>query len=234
MRRTPIGTFVRAMSPPAALLMLLCAVPFAVAGCNIVAPIVYLVEGPPSRDAEYILPKVRTVVFIDDRRNIIRLNARGLRQRMADTLTQELLNRKLLTDMILPRDAIGFAQSRDRHGNLLSVEEIARGVGAEQLIYVRVISFTESVDGMSPNPFAAVEVRVMDVTERTWVYPDPVSGEMMRPVQVVMPEIDPQATRTTSTRLQVHQALADAMAVEVAKLFYKHEIKELGGRLGSR
>ena len=203
-----------------------------IAGCNVVAPIVYIIEGPPSRDAEFILPKMRTVVFVDDRRNIIRLNARGLRQRMADTLTQELLDRELLTDMILSRDAMGLAQSRDRHGDLLSVEEIARGIGAEQLIYLRVTSFTESADGMSPNPAASVEVRIMDVVGRTWVYPTSEAGDAARPVQVVMPEIDPQALQTTSARLQVHQALADAMAVQVAKLFYKHEIKELGGRLG--
>ena len=202
------------------------------AGCNVVAPIVYLIEGPPSRDAEFILPQVRTVVFVDDRRNIIRLNARGLRQRMADTLTQELLDRKLLTDMILPRDAMGLAQSRDRHGDLLSVEEIARGIGAEQLIYVRVMSFTESADGMSPNPAASVEVRIMDVASRTWVYPSSEVGDSVRPVQVVLPEFDPQSVQTTSARLQLHQALADAMAVQIAKLFYKHEIKELGSRLG--
>jgi len=218
----------------AVLLLALCALPMSSSACNVVAPIAYIIEGPPSRDAVFILPKKKTVVFVDDRRNVIRMNARGLRQRIADTLTQELLDRRLLTDMILPRDAMGVAQSRDRYGELLSVEEIARAVEAEQLIYVRVTAFTESVDGMSPNPSATVEVRIMDLQERAWIFPSTESGDIVYPVQVIMPAIDPQVLRVTSTRLQVHQALADAIAVDIAKLFYKHEIKELGGRLGTR
>jgi hypothetical protein len=42
----------------------------AIPACNMVAPALYAVDGPGKIPAEHELAEVRTVVFVDDRRNI--------------------------------------------------------------------------------------------------------------------------------------------------------------------
>ena len=59
------------------------------ASCNIVTPIAYAIEGPGQIDAEYTLPDKKTVVFVDDPRNILPRTALrtaiGDKDRMAKT-----------------------------------------------------------------------------------------------------------------------------------------------------
>ena len=51
-------------------------------GCNIVTPIVYAVSPPPKQPALYPLEDRPTVVYVDDRRNL--LSYRSLRRRIGD------------------------------------------------------------------------------------------------------------------------------------------------------
>ncbi|MBX3372622.1 MAG: hypothetical protein KF817_02205 [Phycisphaeraceae bacterium] len=202
--------------------------------CNLVAPIAYIVDGPPKQDAEFILPPKTTVVFVDDRRNIVRFNARAVRQALADAISQELLDRKILTEVIRPRDAMNLASAQDRHGGLIPLEQIAREVGAEVMIFIEMTAFTESPDGSSYQPMAACNVRVLDVAGRAWLFPPPDSLEPARVVQTRLPEADPTLQRSATTRMRVHESLAKELGLDVVKLFYRHEIRELGRRLGPR
>jgi hypothetical protein len=201
------------------------------AGCNIVGPAAAVLSGPPQRDAEYILPDVPTVVFVDDRGNTIGSNARTLRKEIADKVSADLMEKKVLATTILPRDAMGVVAAHDREGDLLPIDAIGREVGADQVIYVEMIAFQGSSDGMSPQPYAACRVRVIDVNARQRLFPDDEAVSASRALDVTMRPLDPAAYRTSSSRLKVSRALADLLGERIAKLFYKHEIKELGGQL---
>jgi hypothetical protein len=214
------------------LISLLALLPLAAVGCNIVAPIAYIVEGPPKIDAEYTLEDRPTVVFVDDRGNVIPSNAQAMRRTLADTLSQELMVRKLVTTTISPRDAMAVASARDKHGELLAIDAIGREVGAEQIIFIEMLAFGLSPDGVTPRPTSICQVRVIDVERRKRLYPEgDESGQVARTVQTALPEFDPTVARSAASRLKIYQALADLTGVEIAKLFYKHEKKELGSQL---
>lgn len=206
----------------------------ALSGCNILGPLAYFAEGPPSVNAEYTLPDRPTVVFVDDRANVIGSNAPAIRRAIADKASEDLMVKKLVTTTISPRDAMGVVATSDRHGELMPIDGIGRAVGAEQIIYVQMIAFSGTSDGVTPRPTAICRVRVIDVAERERLYPPPDSQEASRLVQVNIREVDPAMLRSTASRLKVYEALAEETGGQIAKLFYKHEIKELGGSLQPR
>ena len=204
-------------------------------GCNIAGGVAYIVGGPPKIDAEYPLADRPTVVFVDDRGNTISTsNARSIRLEIADVVSRELMVKKVLTETISPRDALSAALARDRHGDLMPMDAIGRDVGAEQIIYVEMLAFTDRPDGATPRPTAICRVRVLDVTEQRRLYPAPDSQQSARALQSSMGEIDDALLRSPSSRLKIHLALAEKTGDQIAKLFYKHEAKELGGSLQTR
>src|SRR5690606_10477778 len=106
-------------------------------GCNIVAPAVYFIEGPPKAEAQHILADVRTVVFIDDRSNVV--NPVSLRRVIADQVSQRLMMEKALSRTISPQDTINLARTMERNNRIMSIEEIGKAVGAEQVIYIEML-----------------------------------------------------------------------------------------------
>jgi hypothetical protein len=200
-------------------------------GCNIVAPVYYLIEGPPKTPAMYTLPDVPTVVFIDDRNNAIKRNSDILRRRIADETSRRLMKQKLVTTTIRPQDAIAAARVHDRHDKVLSIDGIAESVGAEQIIYVQLVEFTESTDGYTPRPYAVARVKVLDVVNNVRLFPAPGGLEDFHLLEVIgLPQNTELYQNQTSIQV-VHQELADLMGEKIAKLFYTHETKEIGSQL---
>jgi hypothetical protein len=204
------------------------------AGCNIVAPAYFLLHGPPKTPAAYELEDRPTIVFVDDRNNAIPRNSATLRRSIADHTSEDLMTREILTTTIRPQDAISLARQSDRFDEVMSIEELGRAVGAEQVIYVQMLAFTETVDGATPRPAAACEVKVIDVVNRYRLFPPDGGDESGFMVQVTMGTLNTEAYQSASSRLQIHQALAIKTGDEVAKLFYDHETTELGGNLTPR
>ena len=60
--------------------------------CNVVAGLSYIFTPEPEQEALFELPNVRTVVFVDDRRNI--LHPSRLKRVLADEVTEKLLQGK--------------------------------------------------------------------------------------------------------------------------------------------
>lgn len=201
-------------------------------GCNYISAGAYIVSGGAKRDAEYKLQDRPTVVVVDDRRNVV--NPTTLRRRIADRVSQELLDNDLVTKVIDPRDAMGAMSREDRYSEPMPMDEIGRAVGAEVLIYVNMTRFTNSADGRTPQPLASGNVRVIDVTNREKLFPAPDSEQEARAVQVKMPEMDPSAFQTRSSANKVYRELANEFGREVAKRFYRHPVRDLGGNLNPR
>lgn len=202
-------------------------------GCNIVAPVAYIVQGPPRTPALYEPPDRPTLVFVDDRANTIPRNADAIRRLVADTASRRLMTEKVITTTIRPQDAIALAKQHDRHESVLPIDEIGRLVGAEQVIYIRMLAFRETADG-TPRPYAAAQVKVIDVVEQVRLYPPPEAQEDAFPLQVTMHPIDPALYQSRSALNEIHEALAAELGASLARLFFSHETEELGGRLGSR
>jgi hypothetical protein len=203
----------------------------AAAGCNILTPAAYLAFGQPKADARYELEDRATVVFVDDRDNAIPVNSSRVRQAIADKVSNDLLNEKVLKTVISARDAMTVARSQDRDGKLLSVEALGEAVGAQQVIYVEMMSFRGSMDNVKPQPAAAARIKVVDVGERRRIYPPPESESTWDEVMAVSQPLSQELYRTSQGRRQVEMMMADLLGDRIAKMFYKHVPDEIGTRL---
>ena len=70
-------------------------------GCNLVSAGSYILEGPGKIDAEYELRQVKTVVFVDDQKNVLPRTA--LRVIIGDDISARLLTEELVPSTISPR-----------------------------------------------------------------------------------------------------------------------------------
>ncbi len=199
--------------------------------CNILSPAAFLAMGQTKTPAMYTLEDRPTVVFVDDRNNAIPINSSRVRRRIADNVSSELMAHELVTETISPRDAMALARRRDREGNLMSMGALGQAVGAEQLIYIEMLSFRGSVDNVSPRPGAMCRVKVIDVVARTRVFP-PVGGDSdWQDVGALGAPMSLELYRNSEGRRQIEQSLSAAIADKVTKLFYTHVPDELGSRL---
>lgn len=195
------------------------------AGCNILGPAAFVLSGPATIDAEFRLPDQPTVVFVDDRRNV--LANRGIRSYLGDKTGEYLLRHKVLNvekqHSIRTGGALAAARG-DEQGHLLSLEEIGEKVGARQVIYIDMLTFQiETTDGES-HTHAQFAVKVIDVETRTRIFPDPESGPPARTMVVSLPpERTYQPIFNRETRREAELALAVLIADKVSKIFYKHE-----------
>ena len=126
----------------------------------------------------------------------------------------------------------GFAGSKvkDRYDEVMSLDDIARTVGAEQLIYVQMTAFKASPDGFTPRPAATCLVKVWDAVNKTRVFPGQNAPDTAYALQVATLPLSPDLYKSRSSLLQVYQILAEETGTQVAKLFYAHEIQELGSQ----
>ncbi len=205
----------------------------ALGSCNILGPAAYIAAGQPKADAAYVLADRPTVVFVDDRRNAIPLNSLNTRRAIADEVTRQLQERELVLQMIAPQDALALVRQRDRDDELLAIDEVGDGVGAEQVIFVEMLSFEGSTGGM-PRLSASCRVKVIDVPNRTRLFPDPASEQDYRDVAVVGPTVSPERFRTEQGLRQLQLELALMVGDQVTRLFYRHVPDEVGQRLGRR
>ncbi len=197
--------------------------------CNYLVPAAYIVEGPPSIDAQYTLPDRKTVVFVDDRSNI--LSRTQLRAVIGDKVATDLMKKGLVTETIASRDAIAIARKDETVDKPIPISEIGQRVGADTIIYVQMKDFSLSDPGGVARPSATATVKVIDVTGRSRLYPAP-SELTGQPVSTDMREVSNDLYQSTSGRRQIEDSLAAEIGSEVAKLFYKHERVELGKNLG--
>lgn len=199
--------------------------------CNIVGPAAYIIGGQPKVAAQYALSDRPTVVFVDDPKNL--LPDRSLRRLIGDKVSQELMVRKLITTTISPADALAVA-GRERFGEQMPIDAIGRAVGAEQVLFIDMVSFSLSPDSVTPRPIGACQVKVIDVTNRERLFPsadDGFRGASGYPVQVAMREVSLEHYRTASSRRSMREQLATEIADQITKVFYRHVPDELGSRL---
>jgi hypothetical protein len=199
--------------------------------CNILQPAAYLAMGQAKAPAKYVLEDTPTVVFVDDRNNAIPINSSRVRRAVADDVTKQLMSRDLVTMTISPRDAMALSRNQDREGKLMSMGALGEAIGAEQLIYIEMLSYRGSPDNVTPRPSAACRLKVIDVVNKTRVLPGPDAEKAWQEIIVQGPPVSPELYRSSAGRREIEQLLAAAIADKVTKLFYKHIPDELGSRL---
>ena len=211
--------------------MLSGAVVLMIPGCNIAGPAYAIVHGPPKKPPEFVLDDRPTLVFIDDRNNV--LSRRNLRRQIADRTSEDLMVQEAVTQTIAPRDGLAVAAT-ETHGSPMSIDTIGRSVGAAQVIYVEMIAFALSADGSSPVPMARCAVKVIDVENKTKLFPPAGSAEDARIMDIPAQPVSAQLYQSSATLRQIEDMLAEVVGTEVGKLFYEHVPRELGRNLDPR
>lgn len=200
----------------------------ATSGCNIVAPIAYIIEGPPTTGPLYQLPAGKVVVFIDDRGDVVP-RAR-LRTTMATRATTELLNNveTQISGAITPT-AIARVTDQDQFARLLPIDEIGRRVGADIVIYATVERF-ELIAQAMPRPTAVLRVKIIDSNTGQRLWPTGLDGEYGYRLVVQM-GVKTASHYEPSAIDQLQEQLADFTGLRLAQIFLQHEVNPLDGRV---
>lgn len=186
--------------------------------CNIVAPAYLLIHGPEKIPAQHELDKERTaVVFVDDRGN--QFPRRAMRLTLASEAESLILGKGLVKDMISAQSALSAAGG-DRGNDLVSIAEIGRSVGADQVIYVSIDRFTLSPDGQLFEPSLLMRVKVIDATNDRRVWPEDKAGYTL--LARVGTKTGTVPTSTTE-RAKAEDEVARAAGADLGRLFFKHE-----------
>ncbi len=208
---------------PFKLFGLLCVAIFgALGGCNIVAPVAMVIEGPPTVPAVYELdPERPTVIFIDDRHNV--LPKRSLRSDIAQVTERVFLDSEIVLpgNLIDHRSAMRVA-SRENPDQPLSIVEVGRMVGAEVVIYISFRDFMITRDRVSVHPLCNAEVMIFDTVQNTKMLPPGEGAYTMR--TSLPPKTSPFPSMSISERSEVERELAAGIGLRLARLFFEYEL----------
>lgn len=188
-------------------------------GCNIAATVEAIIRPDPVVEAKHEIRNVATVVFIDDRRN--QINPVRLRRQISDEITAVLMEEGGMTDMISPRDAMSAARRLDTAGTPSGIDEIGAAVGADQVIYVEALQFRITTDGLSPDPLALFNVRVLDVETGSRLFPETEKFQAGtgHPIQVTVPRKDLGQFVGSGGMTKLRRYLAVESGDSIARLF---------------
>jgi hypothetical protein len=204
--------------------------------CNVVAPASYALFGPGKVAAEHTLAQSRTVVFVDDRQNVLPRTA--LRAMIGEKVSQDLMTLELIPGAVRPADAIAATRQQEDGTKPMSIAAIGRELECQQVIYVQITRFAIAGDGTDRNgvgarPTAAASIKVIDVVNNVRAYPTGDSNAG-RELVAKLREVDRDAVSTVAKRRTVEDRLAMELGDQIGKLFYEHERVELGENLGPR
>lgn len=200
-------------------------------GCNIVAPIAAVIEPENTTARAYRLPTRPCVIFVEDRGGAIGMNLPGIRSRIGKQATAYLLGNEIHPQMIEPDNALRIAAASDRASEMLSLSEIARRCRADLMVNVQVRAWTLVGQDGVPRPTATAIVRVLDMTKREQVFPDPSGDGREGFVVAQLPITDPNKVQSRQDARRVNLELADELGLQVARLFDEYITKPLGRNL---
>ena len=194
--------------------------------CNLMAGASYILSEEPQQEAVFVLPDVPTVVFVDDRRNL--LHPSRLRRVVADKITELLLKENVVATLISPQDIMRVGAMKDRYGNILTIGELGEAVGASTVVYVEMTAFALTTDGQTPNPVANCRVRVIDVDYQKRLFPD---NDASYPIVATLSKVDPYNIHSISEMRKLAEELSEELGKNVAEMFYLHYTGRLGENL---
>ncbi|MBC8201649.1 MAG: hypothetical protein H8E86_06330 [Planctomycetes bacterium] len=202
---------------------------FMLSSCNIAAGVSYIITPDPSQKAIYTLQDVRTVVFVDDRRNT--MHPSRLRLVVADRVTTDLLSKKIITTLVSPKDVFRVSATNDRYNEPLPIAALGKSVEADVVIYVELDSFGLTNDGQTANPTASCSLRVISVAESKRLFPTDQASHFVR---ATLKKVKPHRIASNSEIRKLAEELAQELGDAIAKVFYDHNIGRLGENLNRK
>ncbi|CAN0562765.1 unnamed protein product, partial [Laminaria digitata] len=151
-----------------------------------------------------------------------RITQRRLRYAIAENATQELLQKRILVDMVDPRGIL-TAASNEQYGKQMSISELGRAVDADIVIYAVVTDFSMTPEAGAYLPRCSMRVKLVETNTGERLWPNDERGHM---VNVQIPQRPGTGPATSGDRVEIEQSLSERAGLGLAQLFYKHEIQE--------
>jgi hypothetical protein len=197
--------------------VLFCLLPFAFClvqtGCNVVGAIASKVAPPPIIPAKFAPAKEPTLVMVENFHNPAALRLES--DSVARNLVEELKMNNVVP-VVEPEQAEAFRGKQGPAYRKMPVDAIARALGATQVIYIDLETFSTDHAIASELVGGKAEARVRVVNDGgELLWPDDSAGGY--PVAV---KVEPQRVGPGGNDLVVRQQLHAALADEIAKLFY--------------
>lgn len=217
----------KTLRPTAARLLLLPLAIALIAGCGETTGLItQAFTGPPKIDARYEPDDRATVVFVDDpAHRLPGIDLPGLiAGRVGDRLEREAEIQRIISPTRIDR-----LQADESEFASWPIDRVGREVDAEQVLYILVTGFELTESDAIYRPTATVRIK--------WV--DAASGQRFWPSRADHPDGYPLTTQQEYRNMQgasamtesiIGRELAEALAGDVAKLFYKHRARDVGER----
>ncbi len=207
-------------------------------GCQTAMLAASAVQGPPKVDAKFTLPAKPTAIVVDDPRDL--LDNPAIARQIGTTAMHYLrINEVLLPEMLIAsREVTRLENMAGRQWSMLPIDEIGRRVGAEQVIYVKVLRVAFKTDEQLYRPEVTLETKVISCVDgsRLWPEPPPLADrENSAPGHTLTVKLDyeTRASRYAddATPADLARRLADESGLAVARLFYRWAVDPVGSNL---
>lgn len=192
----------------------------AMSGCAAAAYTMVLLK-PPEKIPPLYVPSTRpTAVLVESYR--VKGNVLGVRDSLAGFISAELEKNKV-AEMVPTHRVYDLRTSDHRAFRALTVDQIGRKVGAEQVIYVDVLEarVVESVGNQVVAGRVSAQVKVVEVATGRTLFP---SG--LEEGHLVSVETPFARTDDLTTPERVKEALCRTAASQIARLFYTYTVPE--------
>lgn len=184
------------------------------AGCNIIG--LFADAIPKTVDAKYIPPKTPILVLVENQRNPGALVAEA--DQLAGFIMDDLAAYKTAPLIGLKK----LYELRDNEKNIdkMTITQIGKAVGAQQVLYVDLLRFSEGEAGVSMRSRLDATVHLVDV--KTSVTTFPAIGQpnwpiaMETPIDIVVTDANVQAVRESVLR---------SAGTEIGRLFHDYRVQ---------
>ncbi len=176
-------------------------------------------------DAVFKPPDRSTVILVDDPEEL--LTRPDLRSRIAGRIGDAFEEYDAVSQVVSPAELTRLRSEHDEF-DTWPIDRVGRQLGAAQVLYVLVQRFDLVEEGVIYRPVAEVRVKLIDAATGERLFP--AASPAGYPVEVErayqgMTEVDEK------TDPLVARDLAEALAWEIARLFFEHEPAPVGSRL---
>ena len=174
---------------------------FGLSGCQILTGVTYFLRPPQIQKAAFRFDDGPVAIFIESAaaEGGIPIFERELHTKLRDIFRAKKISRK-----VVPHDRAMNLPRRHPDFRTWNLQKIGRELGADQLLYVRIMELRvrESRDAPLLNPMVRLEIKVIDVNvppTRARAWPETAGGHELAPVTRQAQEISSRAQTDRAT-----------------------------------
>ncbi len=198
------------------------------AGCEVLGAAAETVA--PSKTKAVYKPQNRvTLILVDDPAN--RLGNANLTDQIASVVEHELKQNEVITEFVPMRELHLLQQARGKAFDTMSLQDIGRALGAEQVLHVHIEQIDVDTGPGVVQPEAWVRLKFLDVATGRRLFPSDTHAAAGPSAGYELHSQMRQSIRPTESagdRIVLFTRFANHIAGDVARVFYDHLPRQVG------